>query len=92
MIPTLMVLPSATPTLTPSLTVPHTLTPTVTATPTVAPTESESPTTIPTWQERVLTFTVVMPGVVPPQPTDYPFGTMILHERDVDDTANYSVS
>jgi hypothetical protein len=80
-IPTLMVLPSLTPTGTPSATVPPTLTPTATATLTVAPTSTASFTPIPTLSERVLTFTVVMPGVVmPPHPTDYPFGTTILYE------------
>jgi hypothetical protein len=80
-IPTLMVLPSLTPTQTASPTMPPTLIPTATTTLTVAPTDTPSPTPIPTLSERVLTFTVVMPGVVmPPQPTDYPFGTIILYE------------
>jgi hypothetical protein len=80
-IPTLMVLPSLTPTQTASPTVPPTLTPTATATLTVAPTDTPAPTPIPTLSARVLTFTVVMPGVVmPPHPTDYPFGTTILYE------------
>jgi hypothetical protein len=80
-IPTLMVLPSVTPTLTPSPTVPPTLTPTASVTPTSAPTETPQPTPFPTLSARVLEFSVVMPGVViPPQPTDYPFGTTLLYE------------
>lgn len=80
-IPTLMVLPSLTPTQTTSPTIPPTLTPTSTATMTVAPTNTPSFTPIPTLSERVLTFTVVMPGVVlPPQPTDLPYGLTLLYE------------
>ncbi len=78
-IPTLMVLPSVTPTQTPSPTVPSTLTPSATATATVAPTETAAPTTIPTLSERVLEFTVIMPGVLmPPAPTDFPVGAVLL--------------
>jgi hypothetical protein len=80
-IPTLMVLPSLTPTDTPSPTVPPTLTPTVTATPTSAPTETPQPTPFPTLSARVLEFSVVMPGVVmPPQPTNLPYGLTVLYE------------
>jgi hypothetical protein len=80
-IPTLMVLPSLTPTQTASPTLPPTLTPTFTATLTVAPTNTPSFTPIPTLSERVLLFTVVMPGVVlPPQPTDLPYGLTLLYE------------
>ena len=53
-IPTLMVLPSLTPTDTPSPTVAASLTPTFTATATIAPTETPSPTLMPTLSERVL--------------------------------------
>lgn len=78
-IPTLMVLPSVTPTQMPSSTLPPTLTATFTATATVAPTETPLPTQIPTLSERVLEFTVIMPGVVlPPVPTDFPYGTVLL--------------
>jgi len=80
-IPTLMVLPSVTPSDTPAPTIPASLTPTFTATATIAPTDTPPPTSIPTLSARVLTFTVVMPGVIlPPVPTDYPFGTTILYE------------
>jgi len=78
-IPTLMVLPSVTPTDTPSPTVPPTLTRTPTTTATLPSTLTQSPTLIPTLSERVLTFTVVMPGIVmPPVPTDFPYGTVLL--------------
>jgi len=80
-IPTLMVLPSVTPTDTPSPTVPPPLILTASATVAVAPTTTPSPTPIPTLSERVLTFTVVMPGVMlPPTPTDFPYGTVLLYE------------
>jgi hypothetical protein len=80
-IPTLMVLPSLTPTATASPTIPPTLTPTPTATMTVAPTNTQSSTLIPTLSERVLEFSVVMPGVVlPPQPTDLPYSLTVLYE------------
>jgi len=78
-IPTLMVLPSLTPTDTPAPAVPVSLTPTFTATATVTPTDTPPPTPIPTLSERVLEITVVMPGVVlPPVPTDFPYGTVLL--------------
>ena len=81
LIPTLMVLPSLTPTDTPAPTVPPTLAPTASATVAVAPTTTPSPTPIPTLSERVLTFTVVMPGIVmPPTPTDFPYGMVLLYE------------
>lgn len=80
-IPTLMVLPSVMPTITPSPTVPPTLTPTVTSTVTNAPTDTPQPTPFPTLSARVLEFLVVMPGVVmPPQPTDLPYGLTVLYE------------
>ncbi len=80
-IPTLMVLPSLTPTETPSPTGLPTLTPTASATPTSAPTETPQPTPFPTLSARVLEFSVVMPGVVlPPQPTDLPYGLTVLYE------------
>jgi hypothetical protein len=80
-IPTLMVLPSLTSTQTASPTIPLTLTLTPTATLTVEPTATESSTPFPTLSARVLTFTVVMPGVVlPPQPTDLPYGLTLLYE------------
>jgi len=78
-IPTLMVLPSVTPTDTPSPTLPPPLILTASATATIAPTDTPPPTPIPTLSERVLTFTVVMPGVIlPPTPTDFPYGTVLL--------------
>src|SRR4051794_38732139 len=78
-IPTLMVLPSLTPTDTPSPTIPSSLTPTFTATATIAPSETPSPTPIPTLSARVLEITVVMPGVVlPSAPTEFPYGTVLL--------------
>lgn len=80
-IPTLMVLPSLTPTVTPSPTVPPTLTPTASPTATSAPTDTPLPTPFPTLSARVLEFSVVMPGVVmPPQPTDLPYGLTVLYE------------
>lgn len=80
-IPTLMVLPSLTPTDTPSPTVTPTLTPSVTTTLTSTPTETLQPTPFPTLSARVLEFSVVMPGVVmPPQPTDLPYGLTVLYE------------
>lgn len=80
-LPTLMVLPSLTLTDTPSVTPSPIATLTPTATATLALTETPPPTIIPTLSERVLTFTVIMPGVVlPPTPTDYPYGTTLLYE------------
>jgi len=78
-IPTLMVLPSVTPTDTPSPTLPPPLILTASATATIAPTDTPPPTPIPTLSERVLEITVVMPGVMlPPVPTDFPYGTVLL--------------
>jgi hypothetical protein len=80
-IPTLMILPSLTPTVTPSPTVPPTLTPTASPTATSAPTDTPLPTPFPTLSARVLEFSVVMPGVVmPPQPTNLPYGLTVLYE------------
>lgn len=77
-IPTLMVLPSLTPTDTPTPTVPSTFTPTFAAT-TFAPTASPLSTLVPTLSERVLEVTVVMPGIVlPSAPTEFPYGTVLL--------------
>ena len=78
-LPTLMVLPSLTPTETtsPSLTPTHT--PTHTNTAIVPPTETPVPTLLPTLSERVIEITVVMPGVfIPPEPTNIPNGTTLL--------------
>jgi len=78
-IPTLMVLPSLTPTDTPAPTIPASLTPTFTATATVTLTETPLPTLVPTLSERVLEITVVLPGVtLPLLPTDFPYGTILL--------------
>jgi hypothetical protein len=78
-IPTLMMLPSLTPTDTPAPTLPASLTPTFTATATIAPTDTPPPTPMPTLSARVLEITVVLPGViVPPVPTDFPYGTVLL--------------
>ncbi len=80
-IPTLMVLPSVTPTYTPFPTLSPTFTLTFTATATSAPTGTPRPTAFPTLSARVLEFSVVMPGVVmPPQPTDLPYGLTVLYE------------
>ena len=78
-IPTLMVLPSLTPTDTPSPTLLPSLTPTFTATATAAPSETPVPTALPTLDERVLEITAVMPGVsAPPTLTSFPMGTVLL--------------
>ena len=78
-LPTLMVLPSLTPTTTPSPTLPPSLTPTFTATVTAAPSDTPTPTALPTLDARVLEITVVMPGVeVPPTLTSFPAGTVLL--------------
>jgi len=78
-IPTLMVLPSLTPTDTPAPPIPASLTPTYTATATIAPTDTPPPTPMPTLSARVLEITVVLPGVIlPPVPTDFPYGTVLL--------------
>ncbi|MBK8030558.1 MAG: hypothetical protein IPK17_13855 [Chloroflexi bacterium] len=76
-IPTLMVLPSLTPTETVTPTLPPTLTATATAT--IAPTDTPVPTLLPTLSERVLEIAVVLPGVyVPPTLTPFPPGTILL--------------
>jgi hypothetical protein len=82
-LPTLMVLPSlapsntATASPTPTDTPTATRTPTSTATPTA--TATALPTLTPTLSARVLEISAVMPGVyVPPTPTDFPFGTILL--------------
>jgi hypothetical protein len=78
-IPTLMVLPSLTPTDTPAPTLTPTFTATLTATATSAPTDTPVPTLMPTLSERVLEIAVVMPGVfVPPTLTPFPPGTILL--------------
>lgn len=80
-LPTLMVLPSLTPTDIP----PPTHIPTATATPTVSPTLTPLPTEIvvptvnPTLSTRVLEIVAVMPGVyVAPTLTPFPPGTILL--------------
>jgi hypothetical protein len=78
-IPTLMVLPSLTPTDTPVPIIPVSLTPTASATPTSAPTDTPVPTLLPTLSARVLEIAVVMPGVyMPPTLTPFPPGTILL--------------
>ncbi|GIK28173.1 hypothetical protein FBR02_13770 [Anaerolineae bacterium CFX9] len=77
--PTLMVLPSLTPTDTASPTLTPSLMPTFTSTATLPPTETPVPTLLPTLSERVVEITVVVPGVfIPPAPTDFPYGTTLL--------------
>ncbi|MEO1442970.1 MAG: hypothetical protein AAFV33_21395, partial [Chloroflexota bacterium] len=89
-LPTLFVLPSETPTATPtrvrvdtahSPTATHTptatLTPTATATPST--TATLTPTLTPTLATRVVEISAVMPGVyVPPTATPFPAGTILL--------------
>jgi len=78
-LPTLMVLPSLTPTRTPSQT--YTPTPTSTLLPSVTPvpTETLRPSLTPTLSQRVLEFTVILPGVwVAPTQTPFPHGTILL--------------
>jgi hypothetical protein len=78
-IPTLMVLPSLTPTDTPAPTSTPSLTATLTATATIAPTDTPVPTLLPTLSERVLEIVVVLPGVyIPPTLTPFPPGTILL--------------
>ena len=78
-LPTLMVLPSLTPTHTASPTLTPSLTPTFTATLTLPPPETPAPTLLPTLSERVVEITVVMPGVfIPPAPTNFPYGTTLI--------------
>jgi hypothetical protein len=82
-LPTLMVLPSATMTITPTVT--HT--PTMTATPTHTPTftatympsSTTTATTTPTLAVRLLEIEAIMPGVfIPPTSTPFPQGTILL--------------
>jgi hypothetical protein len=82
-LPTRVVLPSLTPSHTPTHTPTSTHTPTATSTPTVTPsptaTATEHPTLTPTLSVRVFDVEAIMPGVViPPTPTDFPFGTILL--------------
>jgi len=82
-LPTLMVLPSLTPSDTPTHTPTATNTPTATATftPTYTPTATATftPTLTPTLSTRVVEINAVMPGVyVPPTPTPFPPGTILL--------------
>lgn len=82
-LPTLMVLPSLTPSNTAMSSPTPTDTPTVTSTPTATATPTatttELPTYTPTLSARVLEINAVMPGVyVPPTATDFPFGTILL--------------
>lgn len=82
-LPTLIVLPSLTPSHTPTQTPTATHTPTTTRTPTVTPsptaTTTPLPTLTPTLSVRVFDVQAVMPGVyIPPTPTDFPFGTILL--------------
>lgn len=78
-LPTLMVLPTLTPTETASPTLTPTHTPIHTNTATLPPTETPIPTLIPTLSERVVEITAVMPGVfIPPAPTNVPYGTTLL--------------
>ncbi|MBN8637909.1 MAG: hypothetical protein J0M07_21500 [Anaerolineae bacterium] len=78
-IPTLLVLPSLTPTETPAPTLTATVTATATVTMPPPPTETLVPTLLPTMSERVLEIAVVMPGVyVPPTLTPFPPGTILL--------------
>lgn len=78
-LPTLMVLPSLTPTTTPSPTLPPSFTPTLAATATTAPSDTPTPTALLTLDARVLEITVVMPGVeIPPTLTSFPAGTVLL--------------
>lgn len=78
-IPTLMLLPSLTPTDMPSPTVlpPETVTTLPTSTP--SPTSTMQPTFTPTLSERVLEISLIMPGVhVAPTLTPFPPGTTLL--------------
>ncbi len=82
-LPTLAVLPSLTPSHTLTHTPTPTHTPTASSTPTITTsptaTATESPTLTPTLSARVLEISAVMPGVyIPPTPTDFPFGTILL--------------
>jgi hypothetical protein len=82
-LPTLLVLPSLTPSHTPNPTdtLTHTPSPTSTPTATATPTANASalPTLTPTLATRVVEINAVMPGVyVPPAPTPFPAGTILL--------------
>ena len=78
-LPTLMVLPSLTPTPAPSTTLVPTATITVHPTTIVIPTETPLPSLTPTLSERLLEFTVILPGVwVAPTTTPFLHGTILL--------------
>ncbi len=82
-LPTVFVLPSLTPSSTPTHSATPTWTPTATYTPTLTPSPSATltalPTLTPTLSVRVLEIHAVMPGVyIPPTPTPFPFGTILL--------------
>lgn len=78
-LPTLMVLPSLTPSPFPSATVPASPTPSPTPSRTPPPTDLPLPSPSPTLSQRVLSFTVILPGVVvAPSPTPFPHGTTLL--------------
>lgn len=82
-LPTRMVLPSLTPSSTATASPTPSNTPTAPHTPTSTATSTATatalPTLTPTLSARVLEISAVMPGVyVPPTPTDFPFGTILL--------------
>jgi hypothetical protein len=78
-LPTRMALPSLTASHTPTPTHTPTLTLTPTVTATLTATATPTPSLTPTLEERVLEIRAVMPGVyIPPTPTDFPFGTILL--------------
>lgn len=78
-LPTMIVLPSQTPSPTPTETITPSPTFTPTATPTATATATFIPTTTPTLSVRVLEVSAIMPGVhIPPTATDFPFGTVLL--------------
>ena len=78
-LPTRVILPSFTPTHTPTPTRTLTPTSTVTVTSSLTTTLTPSPTLTPTLSVRVIELHAVMPGVdIPPTPTDFPFGTILL--------------
>ena len=80
-LPTLFVLPSETSTSTPtaSPTTTHTPTPTASITHTATAIPTTTPAVLPTLATRVIALSAVMPGVdVPPTPTAFPTGTILL--------------
>ena len=80
-LPTLVIWSSLTPSPTLTASPSPTSTSTATDTPTSvpSPTPTASPTLTPTLAVRVLAISAVMPGVdMPPTPTDFPFGTILL--------------